>query len=172
MFMDDQNPYQAGAVIPTAISPPHWEQVPSRITAPITQLALMGLSLALFAFGLGGWRLISSGSLFFAIDAVGAGVGGCIYLSLAFGVYRRSRVVVCLAGAIWVTVVTGRLLRDDPGFVDRPFQTAVILVVGVLIVRATIATFRYHRHLATQKRQPPRARISDDPIFAPRPPAA
>lgn len=170
--MDDQNPYQAGTVIPTAIVRPHWEQVPNQITAPITHLALMGLALALFAFGLGAWRLVSNGALLFVIEAIAAGFAGCIYLSLAFGVFRRSRVVACLAGAIWVAVIARRLLSDEPGFVEHPFQTAVILVAGVLTLRGTLATFRYHRYLAAQKHKPPRSRISDDPAFAPRPPPA
>lgn len=170
--MDDQNPYQAGEVPPTPPMAPHWEQVPSGITRPVTQLWLLGAGLTVFTLATGGWTWATNRHVFAMMNFVASAMLGCVYLGLAVGVYKRSRVAACLTVALWAWVFVMHLRQDTAGLADTLRRMGMMVAIGVVVLRGTFATFRHHRYLAAKKHQPARARISDDPAFAPKPPAA
>lgn len=170
--MDDQNPYQAGEVPPSTPKAPHWEQVPSGITRPVTQLWLLGAGLTVFTLAAGGWTWAKNQHVLAMMNVIAAAMLSCVYLALAVGVYKRSRVAACLTAALWAWVFVMHLRQDTAGMADTLRRIGTTLVIGVVVLRGTVATFRHHRYLAAKKRQPTRARISDDPAFAPKPPAA
>lgn len=170
--MDDQNPYQAGEVPPSTPMAPHWEQVPSGITRPVTQLWLLGAGLTVFTLATGGWTWAKNPNVFAMMNFIAAAMLSCVYLGLAVGVYKRSRVAACLTAALWAWVFVMHLRLDSAGMADTLRRMGMMVVIGVVVLRGTYATFRHHRYLAAKKRHPARARISDDPAFAPEPPDA
>jgi len=170
--MDDQNPYQAGEVPPSTPMAPHWEQVPSGITRPVTQLWLLGAGLTVFTLATGGWTWAKNQNVFAMMNFIAAAMLSCVYLGLAVGVYKRSRVAACLTAALWAWVFVMHLRLDSAGMADMLRRMGMMVVIGVVVLRGTYATFRHHRYLAAKKRHPARARISDDPAFAPEPPDA
>ena len=170
--MDDQNPYQAGEVPPSTPMAPHWEQVPSGITRPVTQLWLLGAGLTVFTLATGGWTWAKNQNVFAMMNFIAAAMLSCVYLGLAVGVYKRSRVAACLTAALWAWVFVMHLRLDSAGMADTLRRMGMLVVIGVVVLRGTYATFRHHRYLAAKKRHAARARISDDPAFAPEPPDA
>jgi hypothetical protein len=170
--MDDQNPYQAGEAPPSTPMAPHWEQVPSWITRPVTQLWLLGAGLTVFTLATGGWTWAKNQNVFAMMNFIAAAMLSCVYLGLAVGVYKRSRVAACLTAALWAWVFVMHLRLDSAGMADTLRRMGMLVVIGVVVLRGTYATFRHHRYLAAKKRHPARARISDDPAFAPEPPDA
>jgi hypothetical protein len=174
--MDDNSPYRVGTTTPPAARRRAWDHAPHAITSPIRHMAALGAILAVVALGMVVYRLqdgiqisintqagrigMSLAAVFFLVDAF-------IQIGLSWGVLRASRVAACLLLGYYVACKL--LLTIVGGGMTLP-GSAWMVVVIVFMVRGTVATFRYHRHLAQEHRHPPR-RLSDDPAFAPRTPA-
>lgn len=165
--MEDHSPYQASAVLPVAPAPPYRHQAPASITAPITHfwvlLALLG-AICLIAAAV---KLLPNPSQAELLPLITLVIAAGMYLALAFGIYKRSRVVACIVLGYLLLSIGAWWLLPDKAF----GKLAFLLILAVGAARGTLATFRYHRFIAEEQRRPPRSRISDDPMFAPRPPA-
>ncbi len=163
--MEDHSPYQASAVLPVAPALPYRHHAPASITAPITHfwvlLALMG-TICLIAAAFTLLPDPRQANLPVVITVAGAAL---LYLALAFGIYKRSRVVACIVLGYLLLSIAAWCLLPDKAFVKLAF----LLILAVGAARGTLATFRYHRFNAEEQRRPPRIRVSDDPMFAPRP---
>lgn len=162
--MEDNSPYQASRVAPTAERRDHRDEPPREITSPIKHMwILLALGAVLTGFGGAGLLLTNSGNTFLLIVMGGSFV---FYLLTAVGVYKRSRIAACVALAICALGALGTLfnIANGHGTLTGVGFSAVLAFVSI---RGTLATFRYHRHLREVRSRPPRARLSDDPAFAP-----
>lgn len=164
--MEENSPYAASRVSPASAASVDWrDQPPREITRPIT------LMWSVLAF-LGGIVVIGGGALFAFSEASRASMAplliiGFIYLALAFGVYKRSRVVATLVLLFFAFALLGTLANIVQG--KSTLVGAGLLVIFAFVsVRGTLATYRYHRHLRDVRSRPPRSRLSDDPAFAPK----
>lgn len=167
--MEDNSPYQPSKVTPVARASDQldWrDAVPSEITSRIKHmwilLVLTGvwmLSMALIMLAnmpqFQAWLL----GLVLALTSV--------YMLAAFGVYKRSRTVATIVLAFWALSTLGTLLKFTTGEGNMS-GVGFTAVFGFVAIRGTFATYRYHRHMADVRTRPARARLSDDPAFAPK----
>lgn len=164
--MEDQSPYQASRATPSAVRTDRRDEAPREITSPIMHMwVLLALGAVLTGFGTAVLLLTNPRDNMFLLAVMG--VSFAFYAGAAFGVYKRSRVVACMALAMSAVGGLGTLLNiaNGQGTLSGVGFTAVLLFVSI---RGTLATFRYHRHLRDVRSRPPRPRISDDPAFAPK----
>jgi uncharacterized membrane protein YoaK (UPF0700 family) len=164
--MEDNSPYQASRVAPTAERRDHRDEPPREITSPIKHMWILLAVLAVFAvIGSVGTLLLQRGNS--AILLLPMLVLAAIYLVMAFGVYKRSRAVATLVLVFCVMAGLGGVLNIVQG--KGSLATLAFMAVFLFVsIRGTLATYRYHRHLRDVRSRPPRARLSDDPAFAPR----
>jgi len=92
---------------------------------------------------------------------------GVVYLLLAFGVYKRSRVVASLVLAFFSMSAIGLLMKSGTEKVNMVTLGLTVLLVFVSL-RGTLATFRHHRHKATLRARSAGTHRGDDPAFAQR----
>lgn len=158
--MDANNPYHSPDTV-IADRRDYEADVPSEITAPIKHgwiAACISGVLTLIA---------TVFSMFNGPNEVFAGAWSLIDVALiagfAFGIWRRSRVAATL---MFVYFVLSKILIMQA--TGRPDGLVLGLVFLIFYFRAMTATFRYHRFVKNWKRNPPppRARLSDDPLFA------
>ncbi|WP_313343556.1 hypothetical protein [Stenotrophomonas sp.] len=167
--MEDNSPYQASSVAPVA--PPSgrldWrDEAPREITSPIKHMAILLAVAGVLALIASVVPFFGSRSLEPMLMALALGLTS-IYLLLAYGVYKRSRVVASVVLAFWCLSALGTLLKivgGQGGLTGIGFT----VIFGFVSIRGTLATFRYHRHLANVRIRPARTRLSDDPAFAPK----
>lgn len=97
-----------------------------------------------------------------AMEALGFIDVGLIGL-LAFGIYKRSRTAATL---MLLYFVVSKILE----MVAAGMPTGLLfgMLFAYFYFRAMVATFGYHRFVKDWKRNPPvpKARLSDDPLFA------
>ena len=167
--MEDNSPYQASKVAPAARMHDQldWrDAVPSEITSRIKHmwilLVLTGvwmLSMALIMLAnmpqFQAWLL----GIALAMTSV--------YLLAAFGIYKRSRTVATIVLGFWALSTLGTLLKFTTGEGNMS-GVGFTAVFGFVAIRGTLATYRYHRHMADVRTRPQRTRLSDDPAFAPK----
>ncbi|TGY32722.1 hypothetical protein [Stenotrophomonas maltophilia] len=174
--MDDISPYQVGTTTRPAAPRRAWDHAPRPLTSPIRQMAALGAILAVLAVGMAVYHLgdavqisieTSDGRIGMSLAAAVFLVDACIQIALSWGVLRASRVAACLLMAYYLAGKVLLLVVGDGPTV--PGLAWMVVVCGVML-RGTIATFRYHGHLKQEQRHPPR-RLSEDPAFAPRTPA-
>lgn len=167
--MEDNSPYQASKVAPAPqyANRLDWRDEPPReITSPIKHMWILLTVMGSLVVLAGGLTLIftANAPMFALIPVIAV---GAMYLLGAFGVYKRSRIaatlVLCFCGLAalgsLIRLVTGEASLGTIGF---------IAVLSFVSIRGTLATYRYHRHLANVRTRPARARLSDDPAFAPK----
>lgn len=164
--MEDNSPYQASRVLPAARALDHRDQVPHSITSPIRHLWIVLTLLGCFAvFGAASALAVEQTvNAWFLVPIL---MITSIYFLAAFGVYKRSRVTACLVLLVCAMAALGTVINIATG---KGTLTGVgaLAVLTFVSVRGTLAVFRYHRHVADARRRPPRARLSDDPAFAPK----
>jgi len=170
--MEDNSPYQASRVAP-AIQPP-LDPVPHAISGPIRQMwiLLAGLGVLIMILAIvatvSAYRVPGSSKLASSFILLIGAIVGAMYGGVAFGVYKRSRVVACMVLMLLALLLLGTLFGGAGISMGRlGFWTVSIFIC----VRGTLAIFRHHRFMADEKRRPPRRRLSDDPAFAPKPAA-
>ncbi|WNH51304.1 hypothetical protein [Stenotrophomonas oahuensis] len=168
--MEDNSPYQASKVAPTAqrSSRVDWRDEPPReITSPIKHmwilLAVLGSFSVIGAVGV----LFMRGGAFNAVLLAPMLILACVYLLLAFGVYKRSRIVATLVLSFCGLAVLGTVVNIVTGQ-GSLVGIGFMAIFTFVSVRGTLATYRYHRHMANVRTRPARARLSDDPAFAPK----
>ncbi|WP_421568787.1 hypothetical protein [Stenotrophomonas sp. PD6] len=167
--MEDDSPYKASRA--TSVAQPSYrldwrDEAPREITSPIKHMAILLVVAGCLA-------LITSLVPYFGdrpLHPTLLALALCltaIYMLLAYGVHRRSRVVASIVLAVWCLSALGTLLKIVGG---QGALTGIgfTVIFGFVSIRGTLATFRYHRHLRDVRSRPPRARLSDDPTFAPK----
>ncbi len=174
--MEDSSPYHASSA-PVAPSPAERVKLPAEITRPITimwisALVLAAISLASMLFTL--LPLLKNHnpyapSLPRMVLAAGLLLDVVLYLGGAWGVRRRSRAVACLLFGYYLLGQTLMLVTGQRPVSAGLFMTIIMVFV---MIRGTMETFSAHRYIARALHQPARPRLSDDPAFAPKPPAA
>ncbi|MGH8038324.1 MAG: hypothetical protein ACREPC_05135 [Stenotrophomonas sp.] len=164
--MEENSPYQASRVAPTAERRDHRDEPPREITGPIKHMWILLTVMGVVSV-MGGVATLFLQGANTAILLLPLALIAAVYLVLAFGVYKRSRVVATLVLTFSVLGALGGLLNIVMGKGSLPGLafTTVFLFVSVC---GTLATYRYHRHLRDVRSRPPRSRLSDDPAFAPK----
>lgn len=163
--MEDNSPYQASRVAPTAAKR-DWRDVPPReITSPIKHMCIM-LSIGAILATISTVGIMLNGMANALLLAI-MGFSTLFYAATAFGVYKASRVAACAVLVICAFGVLGTLLNITAGQGSLS-GVGFMAVLTFVSIRGTLATFRYHRHLRDVRSRPPRTRLSDDPAFAPK----
>lgn len=156
--MEDNSPYQASRVLPvTEPSRQHPGELSSNgITHPITQMWIAWVAAGLLAMGRAlipffGLRSPAPELLLLIPLFVS------VYLLLAYGIYKRSRIVATLALVAWSLSALGTLAKmvlGQPGIVS----VALTAVLGIASVRGTLAIYRHHRFKVDSGQRPAPAR--------------
>ncbi|WP_313343554.1 hypothetical protein [Stenotrophomonas sp.] len=173
--MHTDSPYQASQVV---VAPDHEQlranQLPHAIGGPVKHLWVLArvlcalallASIAAVATQWGNFRDGTLSLLMLLLSAGGILVDAVVFAGLSWGIRRYSRAAAC---AMLGYYLLGQLLFV---FQNQSFvlvRLAIVIVVSLICVRGIRATFAYHRHAAAEKGRPPRARLSDDPAFAPK----
>jgi hypothetical protein len=172
--MEDNSPYQAGraATETTDEARLRANRLPHDIGGPVKHMWIMGVVIAGFTVlsSLAALRPLSeeyrNGNLALLVLGVTAALmllDAAIYLGLSWGVRRYSRAAACaMVGYYWL----GQLLMISTGQRALTAGLGMMVIVSFVLIRGTLATFAYHRHMAQELRRPPRGRLSDDPAFA------
>lgn len=173
--MQESSPYRAGTASTHPTPRPHWDNAPHSIVGPIKQMWILAIGLAVVSLVMNGMAvahlasIARDGSIALLVPlftAAGAMLDAVIYLGLAWGVRRHSRAAAC---ALLAYYLLGQALLMVLGQRSLLAVLPLTVIVSFVMIRGTLATFAYQRHVAQEKRRPPRTRISDDPLFAPRP---
>lgn len=103
-----------------------------------------------------------------ALLGVWSFVDVALIFGLAFGIYRNSRTAATLMFGYFL--LSKIMIMMETG---KPTGLVLAIVFLIFYFRAMVATFRFHSFISHAKRfpPPPRQRISDDPLFLPKPPA-
>ena len=75
-------------------------------------------------------------------------IAAAIQLGLAYGIYRASRICASAALAFFVFA-----LCVSAGQWSSDISAILVIVWGVLLIRGTIAIFKYHKHKMSQDKQ-------------------
>ncbi|WP_421568785.1 hypothetical protein [Stenotrophomonas sp. PD6] len=173
--MHKDSPYQASS---TAPAPEHAQlranQVPHAIGGPVKHMWIAALVLAAMSLAgdgialanlYAGFQLGDQALIVVLFTAAGALFNVGILLGLAWGIHRYSRTAAC---ALLAFYLLGQLALLWVGQLTVLKGLSLTVIFSFVMIRGTLATFAYHRHLKQEARRPPRTRISDDPAFAPK----
>jgi hypothetical protein len=173
--MHKDSPYQASSAAPAPEDAQlRANQVPHSIGGPIKHMWIAALVLAAMSLvgdgitlgnlyeGFQDGNLALVDLLFVAFSAL---FNVAVLLGLAWGIHRYSRVAAC---ALLTFYLLGQLAVLWVGQLTLLRGLSLVVIFSFVMIRGTLATFAYHRHLKQEARRPPRTRLSDDPAFAPR----
>ncbi|WP_454831653.1 hypothetical protein [Pseudoxanthomonas wuyuanensis] len=91
-----------------------------------------------------------------------------LIFGLALGIYRSSRIAATLMFGYFL--LSKILIMMETG---KPDGLVLSIVFLIFYFRAMLSTFRFHSFIDHARRfpPPPRQRVSNDPLFQPKPPA-
>ena len=167
--MEDNSPYQASKVAPVAAPSDRldWRDAPpGEITSRIKHMTILLVLAGLWTLSMALVMLYNMPK-FNGIFLAAALVLVSVYMLAAYGVHKRSRTVATIVLVLWALSALGTILEFAAGEGNMS-GVGFTAVFGFVAIRGTLATYRYHRHMADVRNRPQRSRLSDDPAFAPK----